>query len=130
MVFNMEKFRVGDVVNILTEPDGSATGVVVDVFHDISGEEYVSLWESYIDEYGDVEKCFNDYKASNVELIPHPDTLRLNKLEQHLSENDNLLYRIYYNPCSESVMINDGFHQDSFDTIREAIDFILSQGKP
>lgn len=35
------------------------------------------MYEKYRNEEGDVETIFNEYPAEKLELIPHPDTVRL-----------------------------------------------------
>lgn len=73
---NKSKFYPGDRVSILN--DYQATGIVTDVCTTSEGREIVTIWGSYPDDFGEIESCFNDYEVHEIELIPHPDTERLN----------------------------------------------------
>lgn len=75
---NKSIFHIGDRVNIFDQY--GSTGVVTDVCITSEGKEILIIWGSYPDEFGEIENCFNDYEVHEVELIPHPDTERLNWL--------------------------------------------------
>lgn len=74
------KFSKGDLVQILGEPEGMATGVVLSVEEVNGGKDVVKLWATYINDHQEEESCINEYAADELELIPDSDTKRLDFL--------------------------------------------------
>ncbi|UOO87454.1 hypothetical protein [Neisseria arctica] len=108
-------FRKGDLVKILSEIDGSATGVVIDVSDD---GKFVQVWATCPSEHGDYDEFgLNEYKAEDLELIPHPDTVRLDWLEKAMLEEQpcQVIYNGYgFAPANMA--------HKNFKEIRDAID--------
>ncbi|RPD90488.1 hypothetical protein EGK75_01250 [Neisseria weixii] len=120
---NKFKFNKGDQVNILTEPEGTATGIVVDVFiNPANGNETVNLWATYQDDFGEIEQCFNEYTAAKIELIPHPDTVRIDWLEKQMTEDnpEQIVHDGWYFVTAAKEI--NGLPGNDYETIREAID--------
>ncbi len=74
---NKFEYSIGDRVKVF-EHIYPATGVVIDVTRTTDGVEVVFVYVTYFDPELDIkETCINEYYTDEIELIPHPDTARL-----------------------------------------------------
>lgn len=104
------KFKFGDKVRHQYDPE--LTGVVI-VPVTISGITIV---------WFDGDQSCSDFNAEDLEPIPHPDTVRLNWLENETKMVGDSVH--FGHDGVHFLLPGDECEQENFVNLREAIDFL------